>query len=103
MTGHLLFKLNNSALGAIITHGLVNEEGTFTVAAESGDVLYWDMKTRKVVFQEKQPNIEQLFFYKEHLQKNTSMICNVFFAIELIFSSINNLFGYIFICFLRLW
>ena len=25
MTGHLLFKLNNSALGAIITHGLVNE------------------------------------------------------------------------------
>ena len=51
MTGHLLFKLNNSALGAIITHGLVNEDGTFTVAAESGDVLYWDMKTRQVIFQ----------------------------------------------------
>lgn len=64
MTGHLLFKLNNSALGAIITHGLVNEEGTYTVAAESGDVLYWDMKTKKVVFQEKQPNIQQIFFYK---------------------------------------
>ena len=64
MTGHLLFKLNNSALGAIITHGLVNEDGTFTVAAESGDVLYWDMKTRQVIFQEKQPNIQQIFFYK---------------------------------------
>ena len=64
MTGHLLFKLNNSALGAIITHGLVNEDGTYTVAAESGDVLYWDMKTRKVIFQEKQPNIQQIFFYK---------------------------------------
>ena len=64
MTGHLLFKLNNSALGAIITHGLVNEDGTYTVAAESGDVLYWDMKTKKVIFQEKQPNIQQIFFYK---------------------------------------
>ena len=51
MTGHLLFKLNNSALGAIITHGLIKEDGTFTVAAESGDVLYWDMKTRQVIFQ----------------------------------------------------
>ena len=26
--------------GAIITHGLVNEDGTFTVAAESEDILY---------------------------------------------------------------
>ena len=34
------------------------------MAAESGDVLYWDMKTRQVVFQEKQPNIQQIFFYK---------------------------------------
>ena len=63
MTGKLLFKLANSALGAIITHGVLNEEGTYTVAAESGDVLYWDMKTREVIFYEKQPNIQQIFFY----------------------------------------
>ena len=31
MTGHLLFKLNNSALGAIITHGLVNEVHLYTI------------------------------------------------------------------------
>ena len=27
----------------------VNEAGTYIVAAESGDLLYWDMATRKVV------------------------------------------------------
>ena len=58
------YTLANSALGAIITHALVTEDGGITVAAESGDVLYWDMKTKKVVFQEKQPNIQQIFFYK---------------------------------------
>ena len=64
MTGQLKYTLANSALGAIITHALVNEEGSYIVAAESGEVLYWDMATRGVVFQEKQPDVLQLFFYK---------------------------------------
>ena len=64
MTGKLLYKLANSVLGAIITHGVLNEEGSHTVAAESGDLLYWDMATRQVVFQERQQNIQQIFFYK---------------------------------------
>ena len=34
------------------------------MAAESGDLLYWDMATQKVVHQEKQENIQQIFFYK---------------------------------------
>ena len=34
------------------------------MAAESGDLLYWDMETRKVVHQEKQENIQQIFYYK---------------------------------------
>ena len=34
------------------------------MAAESGDLLYWDMGTQKVVHQEKQENIQQIFFYK---------------------------------------
>ena len=75
----------------------VNEAGTYIVAAESGDLLYWDMATRKVVpsspaigcqhptcpstllcnisvgqlttlaqvvHQEKQENIQQIFYYK---------------------------------------
>ena len=42
----------------------VNEAGSHIVAAESGDLLYWDMATRKVVHQERQENIQQIFFYK---------------------------------------
>jgi len=64
MTGKLKFTLANSALGAIITHALVNEDGTHIVSAESGDVLYWDLKSKKVIFQEKQEDIQQIFFYK---------------------------------------
>lgn len=77
MTGKLKYKLANSVLGAIITHALVswsnsvqtsqcyfdlisrvllnawqvNEAGSHIVAAESGDLLYWDMATRKVIHQ----------------------------------------------------
>ena len=45
------YTLANSALGAIITHALVTEDGGITVAAESGDVLYWNMEERTVIFQ----------------------------------------------------
>ena len=36
MTGKLKFRLANAALGAIVTHALVNKDGTYIVAAESG-------------------------------------------------------------------
>ena len=64
MTGKLKFRLANSALGAIITHAIVNEEGSHVVAAESGDLLYWDLKTKQVTFKDKQEDIQQIFFYK---------------------------------------
>ncbi|XP_023324790.1 NACHT and WD repeat domain-containing protein 2 [Eurytemora carolleeae] len=64
MTGKLKFRLANAALGAIVTHALVNKDGTYIVAAESGDVLYWNLENRQVIFQEKQPNIQQIFYYK---------------------------------------
>ena len=35
MTGKLKFSLANSGLGTIITHALVNEEGTHTVSKSS--------------------------------------------------------------------
>ena len=64
MTGKLKFRLANSALGAIITHAIVNEEGSHVVAAESGELLYWNLATREVVFKDKQEDIQQIFFYK---------------------------------------
>ena len=36
MTGKLKFKLANAALGAIVTHALVVEDGSYIVASESG-------------------------------------------------------------------
>ena len=63
MTGKLKFRLANSALGAIITHAIVNEEGSHVVAAESGELLYWDLATREVVFKDKQEDIQQIFFF----------------------------------------
>ncbi len=36
MTGKLKYRLANAALGAIVTHALVNKDATFIVAAESG-------------------------------------------------------------------
>ena len=65
MTGKLKFALANSALGTIISHALVNEEGNFIVSAESGDILYWSIADRSVIFQERQPDVQQLFFYKK--------------------------------------
>ena len=65
MTGKLKFVLANSPLGAIISHALVNEEGNYIVSAESGDILYWSIQDRKVIFQERQPEVQQLFFYKK--------------------------------------
>ena len=38
MTGKQKFKLANAALGAIVTHALVNSDGTYIVASESGNV-----------------------------------------------------------------
>ena len=64
MTGKLKFRLANSALGAIITHAIVNEEGSHVVAAESGELLYWDLATREVVFKDKQEDIQQIIFFK---------------------------------------
>ena len=64
MTGKLKFRLANSALGAIITHAIVNEEGSHVVAAESGELLYWNLATREVVFKDKQEDIQQIFFFK---------------------------------------
>ena len=63
MTGKLKFTLANSGLGTIITHALVNEEASYIVAVDSGDVVYWHLERKEVIFKEKQPDVQQLFLY----------------------------------------
>jgi hypothetical protein len=33
-------------IGAIVTTAIVNEEGNWIVAAESGELLFWDLHTK---------------------------------------------------------
>ena len=60
MLGSLRFSLANSSLGAIITHAVLAEDGLHLAAAESGDLLYWSLEARSVVYSEKRPGIRQL-------------------------------------------
>ena len=60
MLGKLLYTLANSSLGAIITHAVVTEDGTHLASAESGDLIYWSLQSRLVIFSEKLPGINQL-------------------------------------------
>lgn len=57
-------KLADSALGAIVTHAIVTLEGNFILAAESGNVMYWDVAEKVVVFKEEQKDIQQVMFYE---------------------------------------
>ena len=63
LTGKLKSKLAESALGAIISHALVTDNGKYIVASESGFVLYWKVKEEKVTFKEEQKNILQVMLY----------------------------------------
>ena len=63
-TGKLKAKLADSALGAIITHAVVTADGKFAISAESGFVLYWDLKAEKVIYREEQKNILQVMLFE---------------------------------------
>ena len=65
LTGALKKSLADSALGAIVTHATITKSGEHIMAAESGNVLYWDVDEGKVVFKEEQKNILQLTFYDD--------------------------------------
>ena len=58
-------KLADSALGAIVTHAEVTENGEYIIAAESGFVIYWKVEEEKVVFKEEQKNILQVILYAD--------------------------------------
>lgn len=60
LTGKLKTRLADSALGAIVTHAEVIDNGEYIVAAESGFVLYWKVADEAVVFKEEQKDIQQV-------------------------------------------
>ena len=74
--GHLKFSLANSSLGAIITHAVLSDDGLYLASAESGDLLYWSLETRKVIFCEKIPGINQLQLSK-HYDKCLVGMCRI--------------------------
>ena len=65
LTGKLKNSLADSSLGAIVTHATITKSGEYIMAAESGNVLYWNVEEGKVVFKEEQKNILQLVFYDD--------------------------------------
>eukprot|EP00095_Tigriopus_kingsejongensis_P001882 maker-scaffold70_size417918-snap-gene-3.18 protein:Tk01882 transcript:maker-scaffold70_size417918-snap-gene-3.18-mRNA-1 annotation:"leucine-rich repeat and wd repeat-containing protein kiaa1239-like" len=65
LTGKLQSKLADSALGAIVTHALVTNDGQYIIAAESGLVLIWSVSQKVVLFKEEQKDILQVMFYED--------------------------------------
>ena len=59
-------KLADSALGAIVTHAVVTLDGKYILAAESGNVMYWDVAEKVVIFKEEQRDIQQVCKDKGH-------------------------------------
>ena len=65
LTGKLRSRLADSQLGAIVTHVAVNPPGELIIAAESGNVIYWNVETEKVMFKESQKDILQIMTYAD--------------------------------------
>ena len=65
LTGNLRSRLADSQLGAIVTHVAVNPPGELIIAAESGNVIYWNVETEKVMFKESQKDILQIMTYAD--------------------------------------
>ena len=66
MLGSLRYCLANSSVGAIITHAVISDDGLHLASAESGDLLYWSLDTKKVIFSQKIPGIHQLQLTKQN-------------------------------------
>ena len=65
MTGNLNYSLAKNDMGAIVTHAIVNEEGNTVIAAESGEILFWSLETKSVIFNEECRGIVQMIFNKK--------------------------------------
>lgn len=60
--GHLLSKLADSHLGAIVTHAEITPTGKYIVSSETGKLLIWNRVSEQVLFRDDQPGIQQVKF-----------------------------------------
>ena len=65
MTGHLKYTLAKNEMGAIVTQAVINEDGDKIVAAESGEILFWDMETKSIIFSDECKGIIQITLNKK--------------------------------------
>ena len=65
MTGALRYTLAKNEMGAIVTHAVVNEEGDTVIAAESGEILFWDLETRSPVYSDEARGVVQIKLNKK--------------------------------------
>lgn len=61
-SGHLLSKLADSHLGAIVTHAEITSDGKYIVSSETGKLLIWNRVSEQVLFRDDQPGIQQVKF-----------------------------------------
>ena len=76
LTGKLMSKLADSALGAIVTHAKVTSCGKFIIAAESGYLIYWDISKKEVIYKEQQKDILQVKLFQNDSQCLVVSKCN---------------------------
>lgn len=73
-SGHLLSKLADSHLGAIVTHAEITPNGKHIISSETGKLLVWDRLSEQVLFRDDQPSIQQIKFL-DGAQKLLSISC----------------------------
>lgn len=74
-SGHLLSKLADSHLGAIVTHAEITPNGKYIVSSETGKLLIWNRVSEQVLFRDDQPGIQQVKFL-EGGEKVLSISCS---------------------------
>lgn len=63
-SGHILSKLADSHLGAIVTHAEITPDGKYIVSSETGKLLIWNRVSEQVLFRDDQPGIQQVKFWE---------------------------------------
>lgn len=59
-SGHLLSKLADNHLGAIVTHAEITPNGKYIISSETGKLLIWNRVSEQVLFRDEQPGIQQI-------------------------------------------
>ena len=57
--------IGQNEMGAIVTQAIVNEEGDTVIAAESGEILFWNLETKSVVYSDEARGVVQIKLNKK--------------------------------------